>query len=219
MRLCNTYYGWISELHDSGFNIYQAPMYAACLGPLAHAVTSSCCLLSSMIGWQTSRPMDNRITLHICNLKWNRFIFPGHEQRIILYQVNDIRVSKSYNQNILHLWINNQAFYPRHPWLLIWELIGPSCTGIHKHLSIVRGRDKMTAIFLATFSNAFSWMKVHESRLRFPLNMFLRVQLTILQHWRLQANDRFSHYKDKIHWNIIQNTNIFLAIWNVDYKM
>ena len=44
-------------------------------------------------------------------------------------------------------------------------------------------RDKMAAIFQTTFSNAFSWMKMHEFQLRFHWNLFLRVQLTIFQHW------------------------------------
>ena len=45
------------------------------------------------------------------------------------------------------------------------------------------GRDKMAAIFLTTFSNAFSWMKMLEFLLRFHWSLFLRVQLTIFQHW------------------------------------
>ena len=45
------------------------------------------------------------------------------------------------------------------------------------------GRDKMAAIFQTMFSNAFSWMKMHELRLRFHWRLFRRVQLTIFQHW------------------------------------
>ena len=45
------------------------------------------------------------------------------------------------------------------------------------------GRDKMADIFQTTFSNAFSWMKMSECRLRFHWSLFLRVQLTIFQHW------------------------------------
>ena len=41
------------------------------------------------------------------------------------------------------------------------------------------GRDKMVAIFQTTFS----WMKMHEFWLRLHWNLFLRVQLTIFQHW------------------------------------
>ena len=43
-------------------------------------------------------------------------------------------------------------------------------------------RDKMADISQTTFSNAFSWMKMNEFRLRYHWNLFLRVQLTISQH-------------------------------------
>ena len=46
------------------------------------------------------------------------------------------------------------------------------------------GWDKMAAIFQTTFSNAFSWMKMYEFRLRFHWSLFLNIQpLTISQHW------------------------------------
>ena len=45
------------------------------------------------------------------------------------------------------------------------------------------GRDKMAAIFLMTFSNAFSWMKIYEFWLGFHLSLFLRASLTIFNHW------------------------------------
>ena len=48
----------------------------------------------------------------------------------------------------------------------------------HNHLTHW-GRDKMAAIFQTTFSNAFSWMKMFEFRLRFHWSLFPRVQLTI----------------------------------------
>ena len=37
-----------------------------------------------------------------------------------------------------------------------------------------RGRDKMDAILLTTFSSAFSWMKMFELRLKFLWSLFLR---------------------------------------------
>ena len=46
-----------------------------------------------------------------------------------------------------------------------------------------RGRDKMATVSQTTLSNAFSWMKMLEFRLRFHWSLFLRVQLTIFQHW------------------------------------
>ena len=45
------------------------------------------------------------------------------------------------------------------------------------------GRDKMAAIFQTTFSSWFSWMKMNEFRLIFHWSLFIRVQLTIFQHW------------------------------------
>ena len=43
--------------------------------------------------------------------------------------------------------------------------------------------NKMAAIQQTTLSNAFSWMKMLEFRLKFHWSLFLRVQLTIFQHW------------------------------------
>ena len=45
------------------------------------------------------------------------------------------------------------------------------------------GLDKMDAISQTTLSNAFLWMKMFEFWLKFHLSLFLRVQLTIFQHW------------------------------------
>ena len=45
------------------------------------------------------------------------------------------------------------------------------------------GRDKMAAVSQTILSNAFSWMKMLEFWLRFHWSLFLRVQLTIFQHW------------------------------------
>ena len=43
--------------------------------------------------------------------------------------------------------------------------------------------DKMATISQTTFSNAFSWMKSFVFQVNFHWNLFLRVQLTISQHW------------------------------------
>ena len=45
------------------------------------------------------------------------------------------------------------------------------------------GWDKMNAISQTTFWSAFSWMKMFDFRLKFHWSLFLRVQLTIFQHW------------------------------------
>ena len=41
----------------------------------------------------------------------------------------------------------------------------------------------MAAVSQTTSSSAFSWMKMFECRLEFQWSLFLRVQLTIFQHW------------------------------------
>ena len=43
--------------------------------------------------------------------------------------------------------------------------------------------DKMAVISQTTSLNIFSWMKMYEFRLKFHWSLFLRVQLTIFQHW------------------------------------
>ena len=45
------------------------------------------------------------------------------------------------------------------------------------------GRDKMAAIFQKTFWNGFSWIKMHEFRLKFHWSLLLGFQSTIFQHW------------------------------------
>ena len=53
------------------------------------------------------------------------------------------------------------------------------------------GRDKMAAVSQTTLSNAFSWMKMLEFRLKFIWSLFLRVQLTIFHQWfRLSPGDK-----------------------------
>ena len=59
------------------------------------------------------------------------------------------------------------------------------------------GRVNMDAISQMTFSNAFSWMKMLEFRLKFRWSLFLRVQFNIFQHWFrywLGADQATSHY-------------------------
>ena len=59
------------------------------------------------------------------------------------------------------------------------------CDGIQIRQQLLThwGRDKMDAISQTTCSSAFSWMKMFEFQLIFHWSLFLRVQLTIFQHW------------------------------------
>ena len=66
-------------------------------------------------------------------------------------------------------------------WIMACYLFG--ATLLSKTMLTHWGWDKMAAIFQTTFSNGFSWMKMHEFRLIFHWSLFLGVQLTIFQHW------------------------------------
>ena len=78
---------------------------------------------------------------------------------------------------------------------------------MHTHIAFW-GRDKMDAISQTTFSNAFSWMKMHGFRLRFHWSLFLRFKLTMFQHWFRQwlgAGQATSHYLNQwslVYWHI-----------------
>ena len=63
--------------------------------------------------------------------------------------------------------------------IYILKIVGCNCLTYLTHW----GRDKMAAVSQTTLSNAISWMKMLEFRLRFHWSLFLRVQLTIFQHW------------------------------------
>ena len=68
------------------------------------------------------------------------------------------------------------------------------------------GRDKMTAIFQTTFSNAYSRMKLYQSRLKFHWSLFSRVQSTIFQHWFrwwLGAGQATSHYLNQCWYDLL----------------
>ena len=53
----------------------------------------------------------------------------------------------------------------------------------HLHTLTYWGHDKTANVLQATFSIAFSWMKMYKFRLRFPRSVFPRVKLAMFQHW------------------------------------
>ena len=59
------------------------------------------------------------------------------------------------------------------------------------------GRDKIVAISMTTFSNAYSGMRMHGFRLGYRWRLFVRFKSTIFQHWFrewLGADQARSHY-------------------------
>ena len=93
--------------------------------------------------------------------------------------------------------------------------LDPLLTGSLTHQYVIKGQyvntfrpRQMDAISQTTFSNAFSWMKMFEFRLKFHWSLFLRFQLTIFQHWFrywLGAVQATSHYLNQwwlVYWRI-----------------
>ena len=77
----------------------------------------------------------------------------------------------------------NQTFrYDSSSKLIFCQMNGYCLDAVGKRLMLTHwGRDKMAAVSQTTFSNAFSWLKILEFRLRFHWSLFLRVQLTIIR--------------------------------------
>ena len=101
------------------------------------------------------------------------------------------------------------AFYePRHlPWPFPFRDTDVKMFDVYYQLPVMMllywcllthwGRDKIAAVSQTTLSNAFSWMKMLEFRLRFHWNLFLRMQSTIIQQdglvfWRIYASFGFN---------------------------
>ena len=99
----------------------------------------------------------------------------------------------SYAENVSIWWrhhgVQCQLQYLACIWILILHHSKATSDSTIWGLCIIKnyythwGRDKMTTVSLTTLSNAFSWMTLLEFRLRFHWSSFLRVQLTIFQHW------------------------------------
>ena len=65
----------------------------------------------------------------------------------------------------------------------IWKCsLLPFYFGFHGSTSL-SPLDKMAAFSLTIFSNAFSWMRSFIFQLEFHRDLFVRVQLTLSQHW------------------------------------
>ena len=83
------------------------------------------------------------------------------------------------------------------------------------------GRDKMAAVSQTTLSSAFLWMKMLEFRLRFHWSLFLRVELTIIQHWFRWwpvAGQATGHYLNQwwsVYWRIYTSLGLNELVVNV----
>ena len=82
-------------------------------------------------------------------------------------------------------------------------------------------RNTMAAILQMTFSNAFSWMKWYQLRLRFCWSLLPRFQLTIFQHWFrwwLGANQVTSHYLNQW-WFVYKRIYVSLDLNDLTFNM
>ena len=124
---------------------------------------------------------------------------PNHYLKQCWFIVNWIHMKKAYDSVECKLCKNSSHVDPlthwgveTYRWLSEKLLNGkplPKRTLIYcelnqRHLLLTHwSRDKMGAISQTTSSSAFSWMKILEFRLKFHWSLFLRVHLTISQHW------------------------------------
>ena len=85
-------------------------------------------------------------------------------------------------------------------------------------MSTHQGRDKTTANFLTTFSNAVSWMKMYEFLYDFIEICSQWVKLTIFQHWfrwqlgAVQAPIQYLNHWWLVYWRI--HASFSLNEWN-----
>ena len=94
-------------------------------------------------------------------------------------------------------------------WCLLWIWIPYFHAEVFRGIPILThwGWDIMATIY-QTFSNAFSWIKMWKYWLGFHWSLFLKVRLTIFQHWFkywLDAFQETSHYLNQwwlVNWHI-----------------
>ena len=100
-------------------------------------------------------------------------------------------IRQSYDDNLQVLGLSLVFEFQIHcsgrfPSLMICQLCGDCHYDFFESKTMLLthwGRDKMDAISQTTFWIAFSWRKIFEFQFKFHWSLFLRVQLTIFQHW------------------------------------
>ena len=103
----------------------------------------------------------------------------------VLFMIISISATKSF-RNCAQSMVNHMVHHNDVTWGLWYPtLLELNCffNWLFRLTLTQWGRDKMSAVLQTTFSNAFSWMKMHEFRLIFHWSLFLRFKLTIFQHW------------------------------------
>ena len=108
----------------------------------------------------------------------NEEIIPGNCSQVPLKRSNMVRYCinnwRNWARTLIRSWTHGRAMWCL---LLIFDKIDRVLVSTHW------GRDKMAAFSQTTLWNEFSWMKMLEFRLTFLWSLFIRVLLTIFQHW------------------------------------
>ena len=124
-----------------------------------------------------------------CSIKWMTWKWSNKIIVIIKYDIYiyiSLAMYSSYETMICSTSREWSTICTLACFLFRYGLISPICIDLIQlePVSLTHwGRDKMDAISQTTFSSAFSWMKMFEFRLKFHWSLFLRVQLTIFNHW------------------------------------
>ena len=90
-------------------------------------------------------------------------------------------LKKNNRAHVLH-YIKLCPSFQSHWWIQTGVTVRKHAIWVKSTFKILRPRQ-ITAISQMTFSNAFSWVKMCEFRLGFHWGLFLRLELTIFQHW------------------------------------
>ena len=127
-------------------------------------------------GQTVSSYWDSPLVPHICECK------------LSCHRFRQWPIARSPLSRRLNWWFNcrfSLLIRTHCAWLFSWNWDNQRVTPIamREYALTHWGRDKIHTISQTTFSSEFSWMKMHEFRLIFHWSLFLRVPLTIFQHW------------------------------------
>ena len=167
----------------------EAHSYEVYMRPYMYNFTGNLCDLRKNLLWILYvLHMKFIWTSYEFHMKWNQFVSYEIHKKFIWtscgVQMNFSWISCEIKSN-LFIWIymqfvwNSFELHIEEVMKLIWYTHVLQTSWCEAHKQFAWGGDKM---FRTTFSNAFSWMKMYEFRLRFHWCLILSVQLTIFQH-------------------------------------
>ena len=110
------------------------------------------------------------MNLPLENVKWN-------EWNAVHSNISNIQYRNCHALGIFFFFSSSFFFFNHDKSTLVPEVVWRQRDDKHW------GRNKMDAIFQTTISSGFYQMEMYEFRLQFHWSLFLRVQLTIFQHW------------------------------------